>query len=124
MCQPNSIHPEAERERFKISSLPTSTFLTQMVMSTETWVDAVTACNAQDMTGLRQSTMLHSNGKLFIAERKVKPLINPKILVQTVAAVYYEGSSTCWDVFACDVTGSGWVNGPDSPEERAFIRVP
>lgn len=124
MCQPNSIHPEAERERIKILSLSTNTFVTQMVMSAETWTEAVTACSIQDMTGLRQSTMPPSNGTLFIAERKVRPLVNPKILAQTVAAVYYDGSSTCWDVFACDVTGSGWVNGPDSPEERAFIRIP
>lgn len=118
MCAPNSIHHEAERE---LNNIVLSGSQTQRMVARLTWCDAVASCRNMDMTGLRQSGVRHRNGTLFIAEFCFG---FPKVLGQTIAVKYAYGINTCWDVLACDVTGSGWLIGPDSPEIRACTRIP
>ncbi|MCY1286500.1 hypothetical protein D9M69_388280 [compost metagenome] len=121
MCAPNHLHPESERE-YKAACTNGTT--TQHVVIARALVNAITACAVKDMTGLQQCNIKNPNGKLFLSDYSLRSGPGSSIKGRAVAAIYQDEGESCWDVLACDVTGSGWLLGPSAPEVRANSRVP
>ncbi|MFI8747215.1 hypothetical protein ACIGKL_18910 [Pseudomonas sp. NPDC077186] len=121
MCAPNHLHPETEHE---YNTVKINGNTTQKVVITNALVKAVTACALKDMTHLQQSSLPNQKGKLFLAEYSMRSTLGASTMGQAVAAIYQDGKFSCWDVLACDVTGSSWLLGTNAPEVRANNRIP
>jgi hypothetical protein len=111
MCEPNYIHPLARSEYADIAKKGNYTQRTAAALA---WVDAVLACSTRSQNGLQSGTY-YPTGKLYFAEHAIGA-------TRGIAVVALYGKR-CLDVFAADVTASGWWH-KTQPLVRAGDRLP
>ena len=111
---------EAQREFDEITTMGNPT---QHALATAAWVRAVLACNGSGRANLIRGTVPSKRGRLYVVERGLPGIagVTSSAVAKVVVAEY--GLDPCWDVFACDVTGSGWWFKSD-PEMRAESLLP
>ena len=117
MCLPNFTHPQAVTEYTAIRTGSAKSgkraTTSQLVALAAAKIDALLACKSGSLSSL---TLAKSNarGDIYFLERRAG------LTTTAHASVALYAGERCMDIYALDVSGSGWWHAPPDPDLRAL----